>query len=239
MTSTTPLAGRSALVTGASRGIGRAVAVRLAREGARVWCLARSETTLRALAVELDGEALVADLADDAATWDALDQMVERLGGPPDVVVNAAGVFGLAPAHAETVKAFDASLAIDLRAPFLVNRALLPGMLERGSGLIVNVGSVAGRRALVGNAAYSAAKYGLRGYHEVLLEELRGTGVRATLLEPASTDTPIWDALERARGPEAVRRAGMLRSEDVADAVLFVATRPESVRVPLLQIEHA
>lgn len=239
MTSTAPLAGRSALVTGASRGIGRDVAARLAGAGARVWCLARSEAALRALSAELGGEALVADLTDDTATWDALDQMVERQGGPPDVVVNAAGVFGLAPSHAETVKAFDESLAINLRGPFLVNRALLPAMLERRSGLIVNVGSVAGRRALLGNAAYSASKYGLRGYNEVLLEELRGTGVRATLLEPASTDTPIWDALERSRGPEAVRRAEMLRSEEVAEAVLFVATRPESVRIPLLQIEHA
>jgi NADP-dependent 3-hydroxy acid dehydrogenase YdfG len=239
MTDHVCLSGRSALVTGASRGIGREVAVQLAGAGARVWCLARTETAVRALAAELGGEALSADLRDDAATWDALDQMSDRLGGAPEIVVNAAGVFGLAPAHAETVRAFDESLAINLRGPFLVNRALLPGMLQRGSGLIVNVGSAAGRRALRGNAAYSASKYGLRGYHEVLLEEIRGTGVRATLLEPASTDTAIWDRLDGSREPAPPPRAEMLRPEDVAEAVVFVATRPDEVRIPLLQIEHA
>ena len=239
MTTEAPLAGRSALVTGASRGIGRQVAVRLAESGARVWCLARTEPAVRSLAAELGGEALVADLSDDAATWDALDRMSERLGGAPDVVVNAAGVFGLAPSHTETVKAFDESLAVNLRGPFLVNRTLLPAMLGRGSGLIVNVGSVAGRKALLGNAAYSASKYGLRGYHEVLLEELRGSGVRATLLEPAATDTDMWDAVAPDHEAGIPSRAEMLRSEDVAEAVLFVATRPETVRIPLLQIEHA
>ena len=239
MSTEASLAGRTALVTGASRGIGRQVAVRLAEAGARVWCLARTEPAVRSLAAELGGEALVADLADDAATWDALDHMSERLGGPPHVVVNAAGVFGLAPSHTETVRAFDGTLAVNLRGPFLVNRALLPAMLRRGSGLIVNVGSVAGRKALRANAAYSASKYGLRGYHEVLLEELRGTGVRATLLEPAATDTPIWDRIEPEHSAGVPSRAEMIGVDDVADAVLFVATRPESVRIPLLQIEHA
>jgi NADP-dependent 3-hydroxy acid dehydrogenase YdfG len=239
MSTEAPLAGRSALVTGASRGIGRHVAVRLADAGAQVWCLARSEPELRSLAGDLGGSSLVADLADDAGTRDALDRMTERLGGAPDVVVNAAGVFGLAPSHAESVKAFDASLAVNLRGPFLVNRTLLPAMLGRGSGLIVNVGSVAGRKALRGNAAYAASKAGLRGYHDVLLVELRGTGVRATLLEPAATDTSAWDPIDPDHPAGVPRRAEMLRADDVAEAVLFVVTRPDDVRIPLLQIEHA
>jgi NADP-dependent 3-hydroxy acid dehydrogenase YdfG len=211
----------------------------MAEAGSRVWCMARSAKVVRALAAELGGEALPADLRDDEATWDALDQMMDRLGGAPDVVVNAAGVFGLAPAHEETATTFDDSLATNLRGPFLVNRALLPPMLERGTGLIINVGSVAGRRALRGNTAYAASKYGLRGYHEVLLEELRGTGVRATLLEPDSTDTPLWDALDPDGDPELPSRTRMLRADDVAEAVLFVATRPDTVRIPLLRIEQA
>lgn len=239
MTGESRLAGRTALVTGASRGIGRRVAERLADEGARVWCLARSEEEVRSLATELGGDALVVDLTDDAAVWAALDELVERSGGPPDVVVNAAGVFGLTPASEESVTSFDATLAVNLRATFLVNRVLLPAMLARGSGLLVNVGSEAGRRALRGNAAYSASKYGLRGYHEVLLEELQGTGVRATLLEPGATDTPIWDAVEADRRPGLRVRADMLSADDVAEAVLFVATRPDTVRIPLIQIEPA
>jgi NADP-dependent 3-hydroxy acid dehydrogenase YdfG len=233
------LAERTALVTGASRGIGRAVAERLAAAGARVWGLGRSEAALASLAAETLGQSLVVDLSDDAAVWDALDGLSDELGSPPDIVVNAAGVFGLASCAEESVRGFDESLAVNVRAPFLVVRALLPGMLERGSGLIINVGSVAGRRALPNNAAYSAGKFGLRGFHEVLLEEIRGTGVRATLLEPAATDTPLWDGLDPDNDPGLPDRAEMMRPEDVADAVTFVATRPPSVRIPLLQIERA
>jgi NADP-dependent 3-hydroxy acid dehydrogenase YdfG len=97
---------------------------------------------------------------------------------------------------------------------------------------------VAGRRAFPGNGAYSAAKFGVRGLHEVLVEELRGTGVRATLLEPAATDTPIWDPLDPDADPGLPDRAAMLDPTEVARAVTFLLTRPEGVSVPLLQIER-
>jgi NADP-dependent 3-hydroxy acid dehydrogenase YdfG len=233
------LEGRTALVTGASRGIGRSIAEALSEAGARVWCLARSEEPLVRLARELGGEALVADLTDDVAVWGAVDDLRERLGGPPDLVVNAAGVFGLAPAASESLEELDRHLDVNLRGTFLVVRALLPAMLERRGGLIVNLGSVAGRRAFPGNAAYAASKFAVRGYHEVLLEELRGSGVRATLIEPAATDTAMWDAVDPDADPSLPDREMMLSGRDVAEAVLFVATRPERVRIPLLQIERA
>ncbi|MDZ7780867.1 MAG: SDR family oxidoreductase [Gemmatimonadota bacterium] len=233
------LDGRSVLVTGASRGIGRCIAERFAAAGARVFGLGRSEDALRRLADETGGRALVVDLTDDVAVWDAMDRLSDELEGAPDVVVNAAGVFGITPIAEETVAALDLELALNLRAPVLVVRTLLPSMLERGSGLIVNVGSVAGRKALPGNGAYSASKFGLRGFHEVLLEEVRGTGVRATLLEPSATDTSIWDPLDPDADPSLPPRSAMLRPEDVADAALFVARCPRDVRIPLLQIEHA
>ncbi len=239
MTVPSPLLGRTVLVTGASRGIGARVAERLAGEGARVWALARSEGALRDLSKRIDATPLLADLADDASVWDAMDGLQDELGGPPDVVVNAAGVFSLAPCAEETVRSFDRHLAVNLRGPFLVIRALLPSMLERGDGLIVNIGSVAGRRPLPGNAAYSASKYGLRGLHEVLGEETRGTGVRVTLLEPAATDTSAWDPFDPDSDPSLPERSGMLSADDVAGAVLYVATRPPSVRIPVLQIEHS
>lgn len=233
------LRGRTALVTGASRGIGATVAERLAEAGARVWGMARSVGELDELEERSGVTPLPADLTDEASVWSALDALQDQLGGPPSILVHAAGVFGLAPVAEETVNAFDAHLATNLRGGFLVVRVLLPGMLERGDGLIVNVGSVAGRRALPGNGAYAASKFGLRGLHEVLLEEIRGTGVRATLLEPAATDTPLWDPLDPDVDPTLPDRAAMLSPADVAEAVLFVATRPERVRIPLLQIEHA
>ncbi|NJD19929.1 MAG: SDR family oxidoreductase [Gemmatimonadetes bacterium] len=234
-----PLRGRTALVTGASRGIGARVAERLAEAGVRVWLVARSADALAEVAARTGGTPLVMDLTDEAEVWEALDQLQDELGGPPDLVVSAAGVFGLAPAADTSVKALDDHLAVNLRGAFLVTRALLPAMLERRRGLIVNVGSVAGRRAFSGNAAYSASKFGLRGFHEVLLEELRGSGVRATLLEPAATDTALWDPLDPDSDPALPDRASMLSADDVAEAVLFVATRPESVRIPFLAIERA
>lgn len=233
------LKGRNALVTGASKGIGRAVAIALSEAGARVWCMARSEDAIRELAAEIGGESLVADVADDLAVWDAADRLTGSLGGGPDIVVNSAGLFSIAKLEKQTVQGFGELLAVNLRGTFLVNRALLPGMLARGSGLIVNLGSVAGRKAYKGNGAYSASKYGLRGYHEVLLEELRGTGVRACLLEPAATDTPIWDPMDPDQNPRLPSRSQMLTAADVAEAVMWVVTRPVTVTIPVLQIERA
>jgi NADP-dependent 3-hydroxy acid dehydrogenase YdfG len=233
------LRGATALVTGASRGIGAEVADALAEAGVTVWLLARSTGAIAETAARLGGKALAADLTDETAVWEALDHLLDTNGGPPDLVVNAAGAFGLDACATESVKSFDAQISVNLRGSFLVVRSLLPSMLERGSGTIVNVGSVAGRKAFPGNAAYSASKFGLRGFHEVLLEELRGTGVRATLLEPAATDTALWDEIDPDADPGLPDRADMLRPEDIADAVVFVATRPPHVRIPVLQIERA
>lgn len=234
--SRTPLAGRSALIAGASRGIGAAVARELAGAGARTTLLARSTETLEAVARETGGRALPADLSDASSVEDAVQRLVDG-GGGPDVVVNAAGVFDLAPLHDTDLETLDRNLGVNLRGAFLLVRAVLPAMLERGNGLIVNVGSVAGRKALPGNAAYSASKYGLRGMHEVLLEEIRGTGVRATLVEPGAVDTGIWDSLEPDDEPDLPSRDEMLEPRDVAEAVRFVATRGGDVQIPVLPIE--
>jgi len=232
------LRGRTALVTGGSKGIGLATARAFADAGASVHVLARDPSPAGAICAASRGSTWSADLSDDAEVWSALDELQESLGGAPDLVVNSAGSFAIRPLHETSVEEFDRQLQVNLRGSFLVIRSLLPAMLERGSGDLIQIGSVAGRRAFPSNGAYSAAKFGLRGMHEVLLEELRGTGVRATLLEPAATDTPIWDPLDPDADPHLPGRDAMLRAEDVADAVLFVASRPSHVRVPLLQIER-
>jgi len=231
------LSGASVLVTGATGGIGRAVAERLAAEGARLHVLSRTADALAPLARGSGERAWTADLSDDADVWLALDELQDLLGGPPHAVVNAAGSFDLAAFQRTSVEMFDRNLQVNLRGPFLVVRALLPAMLERRSGRIVNIGSVAGRRALPGNAAYGASKFGLRGLHEVLVEELRGTGVAATLIEPAATNTALWDPLHPDERDDLPSRSAMLRPDEVAEAVLFALTRPADVRVPLIQIE--
>ena len=122
-----------------------------------------------------------------------------------DVLVNAAGVFDLAPVVETGGEVLSRNLAVNLAGVMHVTRAFLPGMLAAGSGLVTNVGSVAGWRAFPDNAAYSASKYGLRGLHDVLLEELRGTGVRACLLEPGAVDTGIWDPHDPDSAPHLAR----------------------------------
>jgi 3-oxoacyl-[acyl-carrier protein] reductase len=232
------LEGRTVLVTGGSRGIGEAVVRLLAERGARLHVLSRDPEPARGAARASGGGVWPADLTDDASVWSALDGLQDRLGGPPDALVLAAGAFGLAPLAETSVADFDRHLTVNLRGAFLVLRVLLPAFLERDAGRVVTLGSVAGRRALPGNGAYSASKFGLRGLHEVLVEELRGTGVAATLLEPAATDTPLWDPHDPDRDPTLPDRSAMLRPDDVARAVAFVLTRPADVRIPLLQIER-
>ena len=231
-----PLAGRTALVAGASSGIGLAIARQLAGAGAWVGMVARSEARLREAAEAVGGHALPADASVPAAVHSLAAYLDEVLGGAPDLLVSSVGSFTLAPL-AETEPAdFDAQIDGNLRAPFLLIRAFLPRMLERGSGHVLSVGSVAGRVPLPGNAAYGAAKYGLRGLHEVLAEEVRGRGVRVTLLEPAATDTPLWDPLDPDRRPDLPGRDQMLRAEDVARAALFALTQPPGVEISLLAL---
>lgn len=232
----------TALVTGASRGIGRAVADRLAAAGVAVAALARSADALVALArAHPDGRVLplACDLRDAAATAAALDAATAAFGGAPDLLVNNAGVFTVAPAHETDPLDFTAVLDANLAAPFRVVRALLPAMRARGAGHVVTIGSVADRQPFPGNAAYAASKYGLRALHEVLRAECRGSGVRCTLVSPGPVDTPLWDPLDPDRREGFTPRAQMLAADDVADAVFYAATRRAAVNVDELRLGRA
>jgi len=231
-----PLAGKTALVTGASRGIGRSVAERLAGAGVWVAMVSRGEEALARAAAAVGGHAIPADVSSPGAVHSLTGYLDELLGGSPDFVVNSAGAFSLGRLAEVDPAVFDEQIAVNLRAPFLLIRAFLPRMLERGSGHIVSIGSVAGRVALPGNGAYGASKFGLRGLHAVLAEEVAGSGVRATLIEPAATDTPLWDPLDLDARPDLPSRASMLRPEDVARAVLFALEQPAGVEVSSLAL---
>lgn len=237
----TALASRSAVVTGASRGIGAATARALAAAGASVALIARSAEELDALAAELgDGAtAIVADLTEVAGLEAAVTQARDALGDSPDILVNNAGIFRVASAGEMPPAVFTETIELNLVVPFRVLRAFLPGMLARRSGHIVNLGSVADRNAFPGNAAYSASKFGLRGLHEVLRAELRGSGVRATIVSPGAVDTPLWDVAEAESPPgRFTARKDMLRPEAVAAAVLYAVTQPADVNVEELRLRR-
>lgn len=225
----TALAGRLALVTGASRGIGAATAEALRNAGARV---VRVSRTLQATPGYLD---FPADLTQPEPV-EALAAWLESVG-VPDVVVSNAGGFLLRPLAETSVADFDAQVAINLRAPFALARAFLPRMRASGrGGCYISVGSVADHLGFPENAAYAASKYGLRGLHETLLAEYRGSGVRLTLVSPGPTDTAVWDPFDPDHRAGFPPRAKMLRPADVAEAILFVATRPSHVLIDWLRL---
>ena len=216
------LQGRVAVVTGAGRGIGRAIALALAREGARVALAARSNGELAAVAHELgQAGATTVVVPTDVRQEASLEALVGRILGEwqqVDVLVNAAGVAAFAPVTDSKLDDWDQMLAVNLRGAVLACRAVLPAMIARKQGTIISVGSVVTSRALPGSAAYTASKYGLLGFSRVLAEEVRPHGVRVGVISAGATDTPLWDAM-----PGAPPRERMLRADQVAEAALLMA----------------
>ncbi|HYD53845.1 MAG TPA: SDR family oxidoreductase [Gemmatimonadaceae bacterium] len=231
-------------MTGASRGIGLATAGALADAGASVALLARGAPQLEQA---VDGirrvgghaVAMAADVADPADVGGAVAEAIRYFGDAPDLLVNNAGLFVLAPLHETDPEDFAAVVQTNLVGPFAVVRAVLPGMRARGTGHVVTIGSIADRHVFPENGAYAAAKFGARAMHEVLRAELRGSGVRASLVAPGPTDTSLWDPIEPDERPGFTPRAEMLRAQAVADAVVWVATRPAEVNVDELRLSRS
>jgi NAD(P)-dependent dehydrogenase (short-subunit alcohol dehydrogenase family) len=225
------LTGKLALVTGASRGIGAAVAGELHAAGAHVVRLARS---LR----DASGDRLT-DVPCDVTRADEVGRAVERVIdalGVPDVLVNNAGIFFIKPLRETDVDDFGKTLATNLIGPFLLARALVPRMVERGHGHLVTIGSISDYIGFPGSSAYAASKFGLRGMHEVIRAETAKTGVRTTLISPGPVNTEIWDAVDPDAKPGFTKRKDMMRVEDVAEAVLFAVTRPERVAITEIRL---
>ena len=231
-----PLAGRTAVVTGASRGIGAATARALAGAGARVALMARTGAQIDTLAAEIGGVAVQCDLRDPVALAAGVEAVVARIGASPDIVVNNAGVFRVARLEDLTDESIQDSIALNLTAPLLIARAFLPAMRERKSGHIVTIGSIADRKIFEGNSLYSATKFGARAMHEVLRAELKGSGVRATLVSPGSTDTSLWDDAGEGDFPP---RSAMLPAEAVADAVMYAVTRAGDTNIDELRLTRS
>lgn len=235
------LEARTIVVTGASRGIGLATARALTDAGARVLCLARPSERLNTAVSSLGYTAVAVpcDLSSNDDVDRAVESIVAICGGAPEALVQAAGVFPLAPVEKTAPGEFEGALQVNLLGPYRLAQPLTAKMRARGSGHVVTIGSVADRTAFPENVAYAASKFGARAVHEVMRDELRGSGVRVSLVSPGPVDTTIWDAIDPDHRPGFTPRAQMLRPEAVADMVLFVLTRGDEVNIDELRLSRA
>jgi NADP-dependent 3-hydroxy acid dehydrogenase YdfG len=229
------LEGKTALITGAGRGIGRAIAKAFAAEGAAVALVARSRADLASVAAEVregGGRALAVptDVTQDAAVEALVEDVTGELGRL-DILVTSAGAAAFGPVSGSKPADWDTMLSLNLRAVMLCCHAVLPVMMRQRSGLILNLSSIASKRALPGSAVYTATKAGVEAFSRVLAEEMRPHGVRVGVLIPGAVDTPIWDAMGAAPP-----REKMLRAEDVARAAVLMATLPANASLEELTL---
>jgi 3-oxoacyl-[acyl-carrier protein] reductase len=226
----------TALVTGATEGIGRATAFALGRAGFRVAACARTAARLDALVTELHAEGIEAAGAPaDVGDADQVTAAVRRLTGALgeiEVLVNNAGILIGRPIEELTLEDWDVTMATNLRGLFLTTRAVLPGMRSRRRGTIVNVASLAGRNGFAGGTAYAASKHGVLGFSRSLMLEVRKDGIRVVAVCPGSVDTGMLHDQPMLKSDP--RR--ILRPEDVADTIVHAIRLPERAMVSELDV---
>jgi NADP-dependent 3-hydroxy acid dehydrogenase YdfG len=233
------LSGRVALVTGASSGFGEAVALGLAKAGAKVALAARREDRLRDLAARIEaagGEAqvIVADFTDEAQAQRAVRETEGRFGRL-DILINNAGVMYLEPVATADLRRWRSMLELNVLGLIAATQAALPGMTARKDGHIVNIASTAGHVSNPLAAAYSATKFGVVGFSESLRKEVHKDNIRVSVISPGMAATELRDhiAVESVqsalnKSAEAMRQ---LTAEDVADAILYAVSRPPHVMI--------
>jgi NADP-dependent 3-hydroxy acid dehydrogenase YdfG len=233
------LSGRVALVTGASSGFGEAVALGLAKAGAKVALAARREDRLRDLAARIQaqgGEAvvIVADFTDETQAQRAVHE-AEAAFGQVDILINNAGVMYLEPVATADLGRWRAMLELNVLGLIAATQAALPGMTARKDGHIVNIASTAGHVSNPLAAAYSATKFGVIGFSESLRKEVHKDNIRVSVISPGMAATELRDHIAVPAVQDAVNASAdamrQLTAEDVADAILYAVSRPPHVTI--------
>jgi NADP-dependent 3-hydroxy acid dehydrogenase YdfG len=234
------LEGRVAAVTGASSGIGEATALALAGAGAAVALGARREDRLTALAERISSDggravALPCDVTDEDSARSFVSEASSQLGGL-DILVNNAGVMLLGPVEGADTAQWRTMVEVNMLGLLYCTQAALPLMRSAGRGHIVNISSVAGRRANAGSAVYNLTKFGVGAFTDALRQEVTGGGIRTTVIEPGFVDTELQGHNEHPavrEGIEKMREAlpEVLQAEDIAGAILYAVTQPQRVDV--------
>ena len=228
------LDGKTAIVTGSSKGIGYAIAEAMAREGANLVVSARDEAEVQAAAEQLDrlGSGNVAAVRCDMRTYDEVRQMVAAavdLGGV-DVLVNNAGVGRFGPIDELSLDHWHQVIETNLNGVFYACREAVPHMRARGGGWIINIGSLAGKNPFAGGAAYNASKFGLLGFTEAMMLDVREHGIRVSCIMPGSVDTYFNDKKPSAQND------WMIQPEDIARLVMELLAFPENAMPSRIEI---
>jgi 3-oxoacyl-[acyl-carrier protein] reductase len=227
-----------AIVTGGSRGIGRAIAVKLASEGVLVAMTARSEAKLCEIQHEIEvsggiAYGIVADLEDPGSAQSIVSQTVAQFGRL-DILINNAGMATLSPLIDTTVEQWDRLMAVNARAPFLLCKAAIPHIKATGGGAIIQIVSVIGVKGYINQGAYTASKHALMGMSKVLAQEVKPDNIRVHTILPGGVDTEMLDQMR----PD-LQKSALMAPEEIADIVLFLLTHRGNAVIDDIHVRRA
>lgn len=227
------LNGQVALITGASSGIGWAIAQAFLEEGANLVVVARRQERLQSLADEAHKKGrqcviVVGDVREEEIAIQAVQAAMQQLG-QLDILVNNAGIAHYGDLLNTSIEDYDAMMNTNMRSTFLFTRHTVPTMLQRGRGIIITIASMAGVMGFPGESVYCATKFAQVGFTQALDRELRPSGIKAGVICPGGVKTEF--AIGTGRTEESVAASGMLEADDVAEAALLMATQPGRSRI--------
>jgi len=234
------LAGKTALVTGASAGIGRATAIALARRGANLIVTARREERLRQLAAEIESLGVKAvfhagDAAEEKTAQQAIVLALDTFGHL-DILINNAGAGNYKDLIDTSAEEYDALMNANMRSGFLFSRHAAPHMIAQQSGIILFISSVAGLQGVAGESVYCATKFAQAGFAQALDAELRKHGIKVGAIFPGGVKSEF--ALGHGRTEEYIRNSRMMDPAEVAEAIVFACLQPPNLRIPQMTVRH-